>query len=61
VQNLPVVPTGVVEFAPTHVLAVSDVLAWVLGAGEMPPSDLFVSAAGRLCDWPPREAAANGL
>jgi hypothetical protein len=59
VQNLPVVPTRLIVFAPTRILAVPDILACLLGAGEMSASDLFVSITSRLCDWPSREAAAN--
>jgi hypothetical protein len=55
------VPTSLGEFAATRVLAVSDVLAWLLGTGKMPAFNLFVPAVSRLCDWPPREAAANVL
>jgi hypothetical protein len=61
VQKLPVVSTGVGEFASTFVLAVSDALACLLESSEMPASELFISAAGRLCDRPPREAEANVL
>jgi|HubBroStandDraft_6_1064221.scaffolds.fasta_scaffold549282_2 hypothetical protein len=46
VQDLPVVSTGVGEFAPTLVLAVSDGLVRLLGAGQVPASNLFISAAG---------------
>jgi hypothetical protein len=40
------VPTRLGESASTRVFAVSDVLACLLEAGDMPTSDLFVSAAG---------------
>jgi len=61
VQNLPVVSTGLGEFAPARVLALSDILARILGAGKVPASNLCISAIRRLRYGSRREAAANIL
>jgi hypothetical protein len=45
VQDLPVVPAGVGEFAPTLILAVSDGLVRLLAAGQVPAPNLLIPAA----------------